>query len=76
MVRTKTAPIGFGDKPVYVTCTTDGTKDIYGKNVWRDADGNTYELNLAYIGNRHRAHGTYWAFSRTVLTPDLIKGAN
>lgn len=62
-MKKKTAPIGFGDNPKYVTCVTRGEKDPYDrKAVWRDENGKPYCLNLCYIGNRHRSHGTYWAF--------------
>ena len=44
--KTKTAPV-LWNKANTITCTSDGTKDPWGKVTWYDADGNAYELIYA-----------------------------
>ena len=61
-MKTKTAMITFVNKE-RVTCTTSGEKDPWGKEIWMDSDGNTYELCYA-------RRAKTWAF-----LPIIYKGA-
>lgn len=45
-MKTKRAYLTFGRKEM-ITCTTTGEKDIWGKEIWVDAEGNKYELSYA-----------------------------
>lgn len=45
-MKTKKAYLTFARKGM-VTCTTSGEKDAWGKEIWKDADGNEYELCYA-----------------------------
>ena len=55
-MKTKTAWNTFG-KHGKITCTTTGEKDPWGKEIWRDSEGNAYELQYARMAG-------VWAFTR------------
>ncbi|MBP5781936.1 MAG: hypothetical protein J6W04_00170 [Bacteroidales bacterium] len=55
-MKTKTAYNTFSQKGL-ITCTSTGEKDPWGKEIWRDENGNAYELKYA------RRAGV-WAFIR------------
>ena len=52
VIKTKKAPILWNDSNK-VTCTYSGEKDAYGKAIWRDADGNEYELIYAKLAKKY-----------------------
>lgn len=51
-MKTKTAMITFANKGK-VKCTTSGEKDPWGKEIWTDSFGNTYELKYARLANKY-----------------------
>lgn len=55
-MKTKTAMLTFANKGK-VTCTSTGEKDLWGKEIWRDAEGKAYELKYARLSRT-------WAFCR------------
>lgn len=56
-IKTKTAWLTFAKKEK-ITCTYDGEKDPWGKAIWRDAEGNSYELCFARLAK-------VYAFTKT-----------
>ena len=52
-IKTKTAAIGFAGNKGKVTCTYNGEKDVWGKAIWRDENGNPYELMYARLSKKY-----------------------
>lgn len=65
-MRTKTAMITFANKG-RVKCTTSGEKDPWGKEIWRDAEGNAYELCYARLSKQY-AFIPYPAYNKREVT--------